>query len=155
MSIIIGSPINLVVRAKHNEGKPVYFMPFAKFGVSPLGQGLIATDQTIAQKSDILARFVRATVHGFKDVMKKDNYDAAVENGLKLSGTTEKQRESIKLQLLESVSRFHTDNTEGKPFGWMSDKDWDKSIDILLKTKKIDKPFPASNLYTNKFVPQH
>jgi NitT/TauT family transport system substrate-binding protein len=155
VSIIIGSPIDLVVRAKHNEGKPVYFMPFAKFGVSPLGQGLIATDQTIAQKSDLLARFVRATVHGFEDVMKKDNYDAAVENGLKLSGTTEKQRESIKLQLLESVSRFHTDNTEGKPFGWMSDKDWDKSIDILLKTKKIDKPFPASNLYTNKFVPQH
>jgi NitT/TauT family transport system substrate-binding protein len=155
VSIIIGSPIDLVVRAKHGQGKPVYFMPFAKYDVSPLGQGVIATDQFIAKKPDILKRFVRASMHGFEDALKKENYAQLVQTGMKLSGTAPKEKESIELQWQETISRFHTQNTEGKPFGWMSAKDWAKSVDILVKTKKIDKPFAASKLYTNDFIAQH
>jgi NitT/TauT family transport system substrate-binding protein len=154
VSIIIGSPLDFVVRARQGKGKPVYFMPFEKFGLSPMGQGVIANDKTIAEKPDVIARFIRASVHGFKDVMKKENIDAAVEIGLKLSETPTNQADSVKLQLIEAIPRFATENTKGRPFGWMSEKDWAKSVDILLKTKKIDKPFPATDLYTNKFVPQ-
>jgi NitT/TauT family transport system substrate-binding protein len=73
---------------------------------------------------------------------------------LKLSETAPERAESVKLRLLEAIPRFETENTKGKPFGWMSEKDWEKSVDILLKTGKIDKSFPATDLYTNKFVPQ-
>jgi NitT/TauT family transport system substrate-binding protein len=154
VSIVIGSPLEFVVRARQGKGKPVYFMPFEKFGLSPMGQGVITNEELIAKKPDVLARFVRASVHGFKDVMKKENFDAAVQIGLKLSETPPTQAEAVKLQLVESIPRFETEHTKGKPFGWMSEKDWAKSVDILLKTNKIDKPFPATDLYTNKFVPQ-
>lgn len=154
VAITIGSPLDLVVRAKHGKGDPVYFMPFAKFGVSPMGQGVITTDKMIAEKSNVLARFIRASVHGFSDVLKKGNYEEAIQIGLKLSGTPKAREESIRLQLHEALSHFHTPNTEGKPFGWMSEADWQKSVDILLKTKKIDKAFSPSKLYTNRSIPK-
>jgi NitT/TauT family transport system substrate-binding protein len=154
VAITIGSPLDLVVRAKEGKGKPVSFMPFAKFGVAPMGQGVIATDQVIEQKADVLARFMRASVRGFNDVLKKENQEEAIQIALKLSGTPKTQEESIRLQLQEALSYFHTPNTQGKPFGWMSEEDWKTSVDILLKTKKIDAAFPASNLYTNKFIPK-
>jgi NitT/TauT family transport system substrate-binding protein len=154
VSIVIGSPLDLVVRAKHGKGKPVYFMPFDKFGLSPMGQGVIAHDQVIEQKPDILARFVRASTRAFKEVMDPKNYDEAVSIGLGLSETSPNEAEAAKLQLLESVPRFHTERTKGKPFGWMSKADVAKSVDILLKTNMIDKPFPADKLYTNKFIPK-
>jgi len=153
VSIVIGSPLELVVRAKEGKNKPVYFMPFEKFGLSPMGQGVIASDQFIAEKPAILEKFVRASSRAFTEVMKKENHDAAVNIGLKLSETSPSAAESVKLQLLESISRFDTNNTKGKPFGWMSEKDWEKSVDILVKTKMIDKPFQAQKLYTNKFIP--
>ena len=37
--------------------------------------------------------------------------------------------------------------------GWMSDKDWAVSVDILLKTGQLEKPIPTQSLYTNEFVP--
>jgi len=154
VSIVIGSPLEFVVRAKTGKGKPVHFMPFAKFGLSPMGQGVITNDQYIAAKPAVLEKFVRASSKAFTEVMKPKNHDAAVATGLKLSQTTQNAAASVKLQLLESIPRFRTENTEGKPFGWMSEKDWAKSVDILVQTKKIDKPFPAQNLYTNKFIPQ-
>jgi NitT/TauT family transport system substrate-binding protein len=154
VAITIGSPLDLVVRAKEGKGKPVYFMPFAKFGVAPMGQGVIATDQMIAQKSDVLARFIRASVHGFNDVLKKENQEEAIQIGMKLSGTPKAREESIRLQLHEALPHFHTAHTQGKPFGWMSEADWETSVDILLKTKKIDKAFPATKLYTNQFIPK-
>jgi NitT/TauT family transport system substrate-binding protein len=59
----------------------------------------------------------------------------------------------VKLGWTETMPRLKTKNTAGKPYGWMSDKDWAVSVDILLKTGQIDKPFPTQNLYTNDFVP--
>ena len=40
ISVLIGSPLDLVVRAQQGKDKPVYFMPFADFGIAPMGQGL-------------------------------------------------------------------------------------------------------------------
>ena len=154
VSIVIGSPLEFVVRAKAGKGKPVHFMPFEKFGLSPLGQGVITNDQYITAKPAVLEKFVRASSKAFTEVMKPENHDAAVAIGLKLSETTPNAAAAVKLQLLESIPRFGTENTKGKPFGWMSEKDWAKSVDILVQTKKVDKPFPAQNLYTNKFIPQ-
>ena len=42
ISVVIGSPLDLVVNARQGKGKPVYFMPFADFGIAPMGQGVIA-----------------------------------------------------------------------------------------------------------------
>jgi len=153
ISVVIGSPLDLVVRAQQGKGKPVHFMPFADFGIAPMGQGLLAHERVIAEKSDMLRRFVRASARALDEIVKPERTEEAVNVAMRLSGAREERRESVKLQWLETVPRLHTKNTEGRPYGWMSDKDWAVSVDILLKTGQLEKPIPTSGLYTNEFVP--
>jgi len=153
VSVVIGSPLDLVVRAQQGKGKPVYFMPFAEFGIAPMGQGLIAHERMIAEKPEMLRRFVRASARALAEITKGENFEEAVDVAMRLSGAREERRESVKQQWLETVPRLRTKNTEGHPYGWMSEKDWGVSVDILLKTGQIDKPIPTKSLYTNEFVP--
>jgi NitT/TauT family transport system substrate-binding protein len=153
VSVVIGSPLDLVVRAQQGKGKPVYFMPFADFGIAPMGQGIFAHERTIAEKPEMLRRFVRASARALDDIAKPENFEEAVNVAMRLSGAREDRRESVKLQWLETVPRLRTKNTEGRPYGWMSEKDWAVSVDILLKTGQLEKPIPVHGLYTNDFVP--
>jgi NitT/TauT family transport system substrate-binding protein len=118
-----------------------------------MGQGILAHERTIAAKPEVLRRFVRASARALADVAKSENLEEAVNVGMRLSGARDERRESVKLQWLETVPRLRTKNTEGRPYGWMSEKDWAVSIDILLKTGQLEKPIPATSLYTNDFVP--
>jgi NitT/TauT family transport system substrate-binding protein len=153
ISVVIGSPLDLVVRAQQGKDKPVYFMPFAEFGIAPMGQGIFAHERVIAEKPDLLRRFVRASARALNDVAKPENTEQAVNVGMRLSAARDERRDSVKLQWLETVPRLRTKNSEGHPYGWMSEKDWAVSVDILLKTGQLEKPIPATSLYTNDFVP--
>jgi NitT/TauT family transport system substrate-binding protein len=153
ISVVIGSPLDLVVRAQQGKDKPVYFMPFAEFGIAPMGQGLLAHDKVIAEKPEMLRRFVRASAKALNEILKPDKTEEAVDVAMRLSGARDERRESVKLQWLETTRRLATKNTEGHPLGWMSDKDWAVSADILVKTGQLEKPIPIQSLYTNEFVP--
>ena len=153
ISVVIGSPLDLVVRAQQGKGKAVHFMPVADFGIAPLGQGVLAHERVIAEKPDMLRRFVRASARALDEIVKPELTEEAVNTAMKLSGAREERRKSVKLQWLETVPRLRTKNTEGRPYGWMSEKDWAVSVDILLKTGQLEKPIPTSMLYTNEFVP--
>jgi NitT/TauT family transport system substrate-binding protein len=153
ISVVIGSPLDLVVRARQGKDKPVYFMQFADFGISPMGQGVFVNDQTLAAKPDMLRRFVRASQHAVNDIAGPERVDEAVDVAMRLAEARDERRESVKLQWEETIPRLRTANTAGHPYGWMSDKDWAIANDILLKTGQVDKPIPAKDLYTNEFVP--
>ena len=140
ISVLIGSPLDLVVRAQQGKDKPVYFMPFADFGIAPMGQGLLAHERVIAEKPEMLRRFVRASAKALNEIVKPEKTEEAVDVAMRLSGARDERRESVKLQWLETTRRLATKNTEGHPLGWMSDKDWAVSVDILVKTGQLEKP---------------
>lgn len=153
ISVVIGSPLDLVVRAKQGKDKPVYFMQFADFGIMPMGQGVFVNTQTLAQKPDLLRRFVKASARAVNDIAKPEAVDEAVDIAMKLANARDERRDSVRLQWEETIPRLRTPNTRGHPYGWMSDKDWAIADDILLKTGQIDKPMSVNDLYTNEFVP--
>jgi NitT/TauT family transport system substrate-binding protein len=128
-------------------------MPFADFGIAPMGQGILAHEKVIAERPDMLRRFVRASAKALNEVVKPEATEAAVDIAMKLSGAREDRRESVKLQWLETIRRLATPNTKGRPYGWMSDQDWAVAVDILVKTGQLEKPIPTRSLYTNDFVP--
>jgi NitT/TauT family transport system substrate-binding protein len=154
LSVLVGSPLDLVVRAQHGKNKPIVFMPVEDFGVAPMGQGLIAHEQYIATKGDVLRRFLRASTRGFKDLVKKENVDEATDIALKAAKASEERRESVKLQWLETIPRLHTKNSQGQPLGWIADKDAQETLDVLVKTGTLDKAPPIASLFTNDFVPK-
>jgi NitT/TauT family transport system substrate-binding protein len=118
-----------------------------------MGHGIIAHERVIAEKPEMLRRFVRASARALGEVVKPENTEDAVNIAMRLSGARDERRDSVKLQWLETVPRLRTRNTEGHPYGWMSDKDWAVSVDILLKTGQLEKPIPTQLLYTNDFLP--
>jgi NitT/TauT family transport system substrate-binding protein len=154
VSVVIGSPLDLVVRANQGKGKPIHFMPFEDFGVAPMGQGLIAHEQTFAEKPDMLRRFVRATAKGFADTLKKENLEEAVDIAMRHSKASSERRESVRLQWTETFARLQTQHSKGHPIGWTADQDAEATIDILLKTGRIEKPIPVKDIFTNDFVPK-
>jgi NitT/TauT family transport system substrate-binding protein len=153
ISVVVGSPLDLVVRANQGKDKPVHFMQFAEFGIAPLGQGVFVNERMLAEKPDMLRRFVRATARALDEITKPENTDEAVDVAMRLSGARDERRESVKLQWTETIPRLRTTNTQGHVYGWMSEKDWAASADILVRTGQLDKPIPAASLYTNEFVP--
>jgi NitT/TauT family transport system substrate-binding protein len=46
-----------------------------------------------------------------------------------------------------------TPNTAGKPLGWMSDKDWEQTVEVLKAYGGVTTPLEASQLFTNDLVP--
>ena len=40
-----------------------------------------------------------------------------------------------------------------KPLGWMSDKDWDSTVETLKAYGGVTTPLKAADLYTNEFIP--
>jgi hypothetical protein len=48
---------------------------------------------------------------------------------------------------------FLSPNTVGKPFGWMAEKDWQETVEVLKQYGGVTTPLEAQQLYTNEFVP--
>jgi NitT/TauT family transport system substrate-binding protein len=154
LSVLVGSPLDLVVRAEQGKGKPITFMPVEDFGIAPMGQGLIVHEQYLATKADVLRRFLRASTRGLKDLVKSENIDEAVEISLKGANASEERRHSVKLQWLETIPRLHTKNSQGLPLGWAADKDAQETLNVLVNTGVLDKAPPVASLFTNDFVPK-
>src|SRR5690606_26988805 len=88
MSITIGSPMDLVVRANQGKSKPLHFMSFAEFGVAPQGQGIIANQEFLAKRPLIAKRFITATARAFDEASKPENIDKAAKIAIEASGAS-------------------------------------------------------------------
>ena len=153
VSTVIGSPMDMVVAAKEGRGAPVHMMPFSDFGIFSMSTGVVAHADTIAQKPDLVRRFLKASVRGLQEITDPAKADEATEAAMALSGAPSIRRESVKLQWLATLPRLQVDANKAKPLGWTSDADWQTCVDLLVKTEQMEAPVPVAGLYTNDFVP--
>jgi NitT/TauT family transport system substrate-binding protein len=52
-----------------------------------------------------------------------------------------------------SWTTWVTPNTAGKPLGWMSEKDWQATVDVLKQYGGVSTPLTPADIYTNDYVP--
>ena len=129
----------------------VYFR-FADYGVGTLSNGLVANVKFLAEKPDLIKRFLRATVRSYQEAMKHP--DEAVDIMLKQYPIRAKEREVYIGMLKDTFPLLHTKNNDGHPIGWMAEADWAKTQDILIETGAIAAKLPLDRYYTNDFVPR-
>ncbi len=91
---------------------------------------------------------MRATARALNEVTKPENAEEAVDIAMRLSGAAEERRESVKLQWQETIPRLQTKNTAGKPYGWMSEADWQEASDILLEDRNDRQAVPGRQTST-------
>lgn len=152
VSQILGSPMDFVARAKEGKNPPVRFMLFGDFGVNTLSQGLIAHRDTIAQRPEMIRKFLRATARAIKEISKPESFDEATDIAMRETKAAPERRESVKLQWIETVKFINFHETPQEPFGWMTAKDWTSTVDVLTKTGQVEKAPELKDLYTNEFL---
>jgi NitT/TauT family transport system substrate-binding protein len=152
VSQILGSPMDFVIRAKEGKNPGVHFLLFGDFGVNTLSQGLLAEKNYIAQKPDVIRKFIRGTSRAIKEIAQPQNFDEATDVAMRQTNAPPERRESVKLQWIETLKYINFTETPQHPFGWMRTEDWNDTVDVLLKTGQIIKAPALQDLYTNEFL---
>jgi NitT/TauT family transport system substrate-binding protein len=122
---------------------------YADCGVTAVSNGIIVHNDLIKEDPELVRSFVAATLKGF--LYGRAHIDELTATVKKFSETTVPAISRREAEL--SFNTWVTPSTAGKPLGWMSDKDWQQTVEVLKQYGGVTTPLEASQLYTNEFVP--
>jgi len=140
-----GAVPGIEIRSK----KAVTSFYYADCGVTAVSNGIIVHKDLLKQDPELIRTFVKATLKGF--LYSHQHPDEAVAITKKFA--PEIVPEITKRELEMSFLNWQTPNTAGKQMGWMSDKDWDSTVETLKLYGGVTTPLKASDLYANDFIP--
>jgi NitT/TauT family transport system substrate-binding protein len=152
VSVVIGSPMDMIVAARQGKGEPIYLMPFSDFGIRTMATGAVTHNDTIASNPQLVRGFNRASLKAMNEIASEAAADAATDAAMALSQAAANRRESVKLQWLTTLPRLRTQYSKNGPLGWTSVEDWNACIDLLVKTNQIATAIPVATVYTNAFI---
>ncbi len=121
---------------------------FADLGVNTVGITVHAHEDTIAEKPDLVERFVRASVRAWEAAREAPG--AAVDAALKVK--PDLNRESTLKQLEVDLDLLFSPNTEGKGIGYGAAEDWEHTKTLLARYRDLQTDREAGSFYTNEFL---
>ncbi|HWK68801.1 MAG TPA: ABC transporter substrate-binding protein [Rhizobiaceae bacterium] len=134
------------------QGAKLSYFYYADFGVSALEGGVAANTEWLKANADLARRFVSATQKAFE--IAKAEPATAVDALIKLRPEQSRNRDLLVRQLELSMEATSTPNTQGMPFGKMSEKDWRAMVDQFVQSKQMSDPIALDKLYTNALIPE-
>lgn len=138
----------LQVPIMSSKGTPAQMFSFADAGVNMPGLAVIAHENLINKKADLVGRMVAATQEALKIV--QDNPGAAIDSLRKVKPTLNRD---LHLAILKSsFALYHSAGSKGKPLGWIPPSDIENAQNILVEYEQIKKKAPISDYYTNQFI---
>lgn len=139
----VGEPM---LRAQLAPAKLVRFA-YSDPGLSYYGNGIVATDTTIATKPDLVRRFVAATIRGMKDAFANPAQAGAIMHKLvpQVDATVAKNETEAVAELAQ---------VPGKPLGEIDPARIDATLDVVKGAFKLNTPITANDVYAPGFVPK-
>lgn len=131
-----------------SKGVPATLLSYDEMGVPLIGLTVVAHDDTIAGNPDMIRRFIRATRKAYEAAAKDP--DAAIAAARKVK--PEINPAVAKQQLAISLAHLETANTKGKPMGWGSTDDWNKTVELLKTYQNLVTDKAGDSFFTNAFV---
>lgn len=108
---------------------------------------IIANQDTLKNRPETVKKFLKATAEG---------YEYAIANPAESAAILQKYAPDYSLDMLtmsqEYLSAKYKEDSD--TWGVMKDEVWDKYTDFMVEYGVIDKAIPASDCYTNEFLPQ-
>jgi NitT/TauT family transport system substrate-binding protein len=137
----VGEPL---LRMQAAPAKLVRFA-FADAGVSFYGNGLIATDNTIATKADIVRRFVAATIRGMKDAFARPDEAGRIMN---------KYHPAIDVAVAEGETKAVAElaQVKGGELGLIDPARIEETIHVVNSVFKLKAPVAVNDVYAPGFV---
>jgi NitT/TauT family transport system substrate-binding protein len=124
---------------------------FIDYGIDMYGAALLANTDTVKNRSDVVRRFVQASLESIQWAAKHP--EAAIDDMLKSNPQLDRQRALGEFRVILSVSipRAKT-ATNPLELGWVDADKMDHTIDLVRDSYGLKQAIAPGELYTNKFV---
>jgi NitT/TauT family transport system substrate-binding protein len=130
-------------------GKKVRMFWYADCGVNAVSNCIVVHNDLVKEDPALIKAFVGATIKGF--LYGRAHPDELVASVKKFSPTVDP---AVTLREAElSWQTWVTSATAGKPLGWMAEKDWQGTVEVLKQYGGVTGELTTAQLYTNDFVP--
>ena len=131
-------------------GHEVVLWDPAEFDVPNMGLAYITTDAYASESSDVLDRFLRATLRGTEFAL--ENRDETLDIILKYAPKEDRAHQAFMLdtELADATSPF----TDERGVGQMADQQWKALYDHLLQFEALTQPFDYTTAFTTTFLEQ-
>ncbi len=121
------------------------------FGYTVYGSGLFTSEKMIAERSDVVQRFVNAYMQAFADVVK-DPQEAA-DIIIKANPEYGPKKDVLVKQIEADIKgTFFSDETKTHGIGWMTKERWEKTTKILLDQGAMKRAINVDAAFTDKFL---
>lgn len=143
------TPENIVVPLAE-QGIEAGNMYFYENGVPIASLSLIAREDTIADNSDVLRRFIQATAEGWQRAMADP--DKAIDDLLEIFPETENSKASLAQAAVYSFASVCPGGT-GDVIGVTAPETWDEMFNVMTTAMELSSEKPVTTYYTNELVP--
>lgn len=131
--------------------KPSVSIDAADYGIAMPALGLVAHEDMIAKRPEVLRKVVDVTVKAWEYIRDKGT-DEAVAAVIKNRPDAKLDPDILAGQAKGYVAYFDTPNTKSKPVGWQSDEDWKQALVLMRKTGLIKSEMALQDVFTNDFI---
>ena len=132
------------------KGVKAAALNFADVGVNTVGITVIAHEDTIKEKPDLVRRFLKAMRKSFEDGVADP--DAAVAAAVKAK--PDAIAAALKGQLMVDLALIHSPASKGKGIGYAAAEDWQHTLDLMKEFRELKTDRTAASFYTNEFLPK-
>jgi NitT/TauT family transport system substrate-binding protein len=121
------------------------------FGYKVYGSGLFTSEKVIAEKPDLVQRFVTAYMQAFADVIKSP--EEAADIIIKTNPEYGPKKDVLVKQIEADVkATFFSPDTKTNGIGWMTKTYWESTTKILLDQGTMKQPIDVSAAFTDKYL---
>lgn len=127
-------------------------IPWAKWGVNPYGNAIMASEKTIAERPDMLRKFLDATMKAWQ--WSIENPDEAM--AIFVKSHPEVPPLAAKIRFVNDI-RMLVDVELNRKFklGWIDKNRMQATVDNINKYFPVEKPVTVTDMYTIEFLPDY
>ncbi|AXK80910.1 hypothetical protein DW352_10555 [Pseudolabrys taiwanensis] len=139
------------LEAKAGGPGSLSIMQGSDFGYAVYGSGLFTSEKMIAEKSDVVQRFVNAYTQAFADVIKSPQEAADII--VEMNPEYASKKDVLVKQIEADVEHtFFSPDTKANGIGWMTKDAWEKTTKILLDQGAMKQPIKVEAAFDDKYL---
>jgi len=117
------------------------------YGINFYSDTLVTSGKMISENSDLVGRFMRASLKGWQDAI--EDYREAVAVTLKYAQNQDSDMQTAMMEAMLPLVHTGEDRV-----GWMKPEIWHEMYGTLLDQGLLEKPFDVDQAYTMQFIKQ-
>lgn len=136
--------------AAKQHGEAINFFLFSDYGYAPYSTTIVTTEAMIKNHPDVVARFVKASLLGWRDYLK----DSAPGNALIKRDNPRMSDAELAYAVATLNARHVVDGGDAKTqgIGIMTEARWKKTFDFMVASGLIDPKTDWRAAFTDRFV---